>query len=98
MMGLNGAETTGGVPRAAPLVGGAALSADNPFGNGGLSPQLLRFASGALGGGGFQGGVGKLMGGLLAQRMRQQAQQQQSGNPLVQLFSGDPGAGGQPMA
>lgn len=100
MMGMGGQSGAG-----MPAAGGLAMPADtsgggdNPFGQGGLSPQLLQFASGALSGGGMQGGVGKLLGGMLAQWMKQRMQPQQSSNPLDALFQGgDPGTGGQPMA
>lgn len=92
MMGMGGAGGAGG--------GADSGAGNSPFVNGGMPPQLLQFASGALSGGGFQGGIGKLMGGLLAQKMKQRMlqQQPQSGNPLDQLLSGDPGANMQPMA
>lgn len=91
MMGMGGAGGAGG--------GADSGAGNSPFVNGGMSPQLLQFASGALSGS-FQGGVGKLMGGLLAQKMKQRMlqQQPQSGNPLDQLLSGDPGANIQSMA
>lgn len=106
MMGMGGGTGTG---TGLPMAGGLGMPADSSgsesmFGGGGMSPQLLQFASGALTGGGFQGGVGKLMGGLLAQKMKQRLMQQQQpqpqgGNPLDALFSGgDPGFGGQPTA
>lgn len=91
MMGMGGAGAGAGTPGVVP----PAAESGGMFGNGGMSPQLMQFASGALGGG-FQGGVGKLMGGLLMQKVRQRMQQQ--ANPADQLLSGDPGAGGQPMA
>ena len=109
MMGMNGAGGGGmgpgaGIPGAGvgmPAVGGD--SGDGGLlGQGGMSPQLLQFAAGAFSdGGGLQGGVGKLLGGVLAQKMKQRLAQQVpgggSGNPLDSLLSGDPGSGMQPM-
>lgn len=105
VMGMNGGQGgTGpgaGIPGAGvgmPTVGGD--SGDGGLlGQGGMSPQLLQFASGALTGGGLQGGVGKLLGGMLAQRIKQLRTQQipGEGNPLGTLMSGDPGSGMQPM-
>jgi len=79
MMGAmaNGAGGSGaGMPAADNGTGGG------PLGQGGMSPQLLQFASGAMNGGGLQGGVGKLMGGILAQKMRQRMQEQSQPMPM----------------
>lgn len=98
MMGMAGGG--GGMPGAG-AVGGqlpaGAASSGNPLAiGGGMSPQLMQFAQGAMAGG-FQGGVGKLLGGLLAQKMKQRMQPQGQ-NPLDMVMSGDPGQGIQPMA
>ena len=106
MMGMNGGGMgagpgMGGAPGLPMPAAGGDTGGDSPFGQGGMSPQLLQFASGALTGGGLQGGVGKLLGGMLAQKMKQRLVQQMpgggDGNPLSALLSGDPGSGGQPM-
>lgn len=106
MMGAMGGGGAGmpGVGSGLPMPGaGAGMGAGGMLGEGGLSPQLMQFAAGAIGGGGgFQGGVGKLMGGLLAQKMKQRMGQRLpgsnlSGNPLESLLSGDPGSGVQPI-
>ena len=89
--GLGGMPGQGAVSGQLPA--GAAASS-NPLAIGqGMSPQLMQFAQGALTGG-FQGGAGKLLGGLLAQKMRQRMQQPADGLPMA----GDPGMGDQPVA
>ena len=80
MMGAmaNGASGGAGMPAA----DNGASGGGGPLGQGGMSPQLLQFASGAMNGGGLQGGVGKLMGGILAQKMRQRMQEQSQPMPM----------------
>ena len=101
MMGAMGAGGGMGAGAGAGMPA-AGAGGGNPFGQHGMSPQLMQFASGALSGRGFQGGIGKLMGGILAQKMRERMQQQMpgnipGGNSQDFLLSGDPGSGMQTM-
>lgn len=98
MMGMGGAGGAGGAGMPVPLMAGVAGGgSDSPLGSGGFSPELQQFAMGALGGGGFQGGMGQLLGGMLAKKMKLRQQQQQAVNPLDQLISGTPNETGYPM-